>query len=51
MIAKDCNRIVETLNLIARQRLARRVVGSSEVSHHAVDTHVTKLLQRRDEFT
>src|SRR5215217_8870189 len=51
VIAKHRNRVIETIDLVAGQRLARGVVGSSEMRHDTVNTHVSKLTQRGDEFT
>ena len=40
----------ETMDLIARQRLARVVVGGREMTHQPVDAHVAKAIEEGDEF-
>src|SRR5215213_10069837 len=50
MIAKNGNSFLETMNLIASQRLTRSVVSSSKMAHESIDAHVAKLLERRDKF-
>jgi hypothetical protein len=50
VVAKECNRVVETLDLIACQGLARCVVSRSEVTHESIDSHVAKWFERVNEF-
>src|ERR1043166_5631103 len=51
MIPKDNDRVFETLNLIARQRLARVVISGCEMTHDPVDAHVAKLRECVDEVS
>src|SRR5215216_5822236 len=50
MIAINGNCVFETLNLIARQRLAGIVVGCREMTHDSIDAHVAKLGERVNEL-
>jgi hypothetical protein len=50
MVTKNRNGILETLNLIGGQWLARGIVGSSQMSHDSVDAHVAELDQAGNEL-
>ena len=42
VFSEEDYRVLETLNLIASQRLAGCIVGSRKVTHHTVDPNVAK---------
>jgi hypothetical protein len=50
VVAKEGNRVVETLDLIVSQGLAGSVVSGSEVTHQSIDSHVAKWFERDNEF-
>jgi len=44
-LTKDAGGFVETIDLIARERLAAGVVSGGEVTHQAVDAYIAEAIE------